>query len=212
MKIQTFTFNDFAENTYILYDETKECIIIDPGCYTIEEQNILTSFIHQKHLIPTKVLNTHCHIDHILGNKFVCNKWNIDLFAHEKELPLLQASKQISKMYGFDDYKLSPMPHDYLNAGQTIKFGYVSLDILFCPGHSPGHICFYSKKNNFLIGGDVIFKGSIGRTDLPGGDYEILIESINKEILPLPNETQIFPGHGIPTSLSEEKKHNPFIS
>ncbi len=212
MNIQTFTFNPFQENTYVLYDNTKECIIIDPGCYTIEEEALLTDFINKNQLNPVKLINTHCHIDHILGNKFVCKKWNINLFTHKEELDLLEASEEISKIYGFEDYNLSPIPKEYLNAGQKIKFGEISLEILFCPGHSPGHICLFCKKNNILIAGDVIFKGSIGRTDLPGGDYKVLLESINKEIICLPNETQIYSGHGPSTVLSEEKKHNPFIN
>ena len=212
MNIQTFTFNPFQENTYVLYDNTKECIIIDPGCYTREEEALLANFINKNQLNPVKLINTHCHIDHILGNKFVCKKWNINLFTHKEELDLLEASEEISKMYGFEDYNLSPMPKKYLYAGQKIKFGEISLEILFCPGHSPGHICLFCKKNNILIAGDVIFKGSIGRTDLPGGDYKVLLESINKEIICLPNETQIYSGHGPSTVLSEEKKHNPFIN
>ena len=212
MNIQTFTFNPFQENTYVLYDNTKECIIIDPGCYTREEEALLANFINKNQLTPVKLINTHCHIDHILGNKFVCKKWNINLFTHKEELHLLQASEEISKMYGFEDYNLSPMPKEYLNVEQKIKFGEISLEVLFCPGHSPGHICLFCKKNNILIAGDVIFKGSIGRTDLPGGDYKVLLESINKEIIRLPNETQIYSGHGPSTVLSEEKKHNPFIN
>ena len=212
MKIKSFTFNSFQENTYILYDETKECIIVDPGCYSIEEQNTLYEFIKKKQLIPLQLINTHCHIDHILGNKFVCEKWNIELCAHKEELPLLKASEEISKMYGFENYNLSPTPKKYLTSDQKIKFGNNSLEILFCPGHSPGHICLFCKQNNILIAGDVVFKGSVGRTDLPGGNHQVLIESINKEIINLPNETQIYSGHGPSTLLSEEKKHNPFLN
>ena len=211
MKIKSFTFNPFQENTYIIYDKTKECLIVDPGCYTEEEKNILKEFITKQKLTPTKLINTHCHIDHILGNKFVHQQWEVPLYIHKADLPLLENAKKISEMYGFENYEDSPLPQHYLEEENIITCGKSNFNILFTPGHAPGHICLLNKKNNIIISGDVIFKNSIGRTDLPGGDHNTLINSIMKKIFPLPDETQIFCGHGPITSLGSEKKYNPFL-
>jgi hydroxyacylglutathione hydrolase len=211
MKIKSFTFNPFQENTYVIYDETKECIIIDPGCYTKEEKNILNQFIINEELKPVKLINTHCHIDHILGNKFTSEQWDIQLYMHKEDLPLLENAAKIGKMYDLENYEGSPYPKYFLDQGDTLTFGKSSFEILFTPGHAPGHICLYSKENNLLISGDLIFQRSIGRTDLPGGDYDTLIQSIIGKLFPLPNETQIFCGHGPSTNLGYEKEHNPFL-
>ena len=211
MKIESFTFNPFQENTYIVYDETKECLIIDPGCYTKDEKKMLKEFVLDNRLKPTKLINTHCHIDHILGNKFVSNEWDLELHIHKEDLPLLENSARISKMYNLENYEESPSAEKFLSEGDIVNFGNSSFEILFTPGHSPGHICLYNESEKLLIAGDVIFKKSIGRTDLPGGDYNTLIESIVTRIIPLPNETQIFCGHGPSTILEEEKRLNPFL-
>jgi glyoxylase-like metal-dependent hydrolase (beta-lactamase superfamily II) len=211
MKIKSFTFNTFQENTYVIYDDTKECVIVDPGCYTKEEKNTLEKFIISKSLKPVKIINTHCHIDHILANKFASDKWNIELYMHKADLPLLENAGNISKIYGFEDYEEYSYKRKYVFEGDILTFGTSSFEILFTPGHAPGHICLYNKKNNLLVSGDVIFKGSIGRTDLPGGDYDTLIKSIRIKLLPLPKETQIFCGHGPSTNLGFEKENNPFL-
>lgn len=211
MKVKSFTFNSFEENTYILYDESKECIIIDPGCYSENEKNKLTNFISSNELNPIKLINTHCHIDHIFGNKFVCNKWDIPLYIHKSDLALLEQSVKIAEIYGFENYEQSPKPQYFLDQNDSVKFGNSNLNILFAPGHAPGHICLYSKENDLLISGDVIFKGSIGRTDLPGGDHKTLIESIKKMLSFLPEKTQVFCGHGPPTTIGFEKENNPFL-
>lgn len=211
MKIKSFIFNPFQENTYVIYDETKHCIIIDPGCYTLQEQEILTQFITNEKLKPVKLINTHCHIDHILGNKFVSEQWNIELYLNKADLPLLESAGSISKTYGIKDYQSSPFPKHFLNHGDKISFGESGFEILFTPGHSAGHISLYNKPNNILIAGDVIFKRSIGRTDLPGGNYNTLIQSIKEKIFILPNQTQIFCGHGPSTNLGFEKENNPFL-
>jgi glyoxylase-like metal-dependent hydrolase (beta-lactamase superfamily II) len=211
MNIKSFTFNPFQENTYIVYDKTKECLIIDPGCYTDAERKELKAFIEEKELTPVKLINTHCHIDHVLGNKFASEQWNIQLYMHKEDLPVLEKVGDIGKMYGLEDYEGSPYPKHFLAQGDTLTFGKSSFEILFTPGHAPGHICLYSKENNLLIAGDVIFQGSIGRTDLPGGDHSTLINSIITQLFPLPNETQVFCGHGPSTNLGYEKEHNPFL-
>ena len=211
MKIKSFTFNTFQENTYIVYDNSNECIIIDPGCYSEGEQEELKKFIIKQNLNPVKLINTHCHIDHILGNQFIINQWGVELYIHKADLPMLESAENIAKMYGFENYAKSPFPEHFLEENDIIKFGESNFKILFTPGHAPGHICLHNKKNNLLIGGDLIFKGSIGRTDLPGGNYEILIQSIKNKIFPLSNDTKIFCGHGPSTNIGHEKETNPFL-
>lgn len=211
MKIKSFTFNPFQENMYVVYDNTKECIIIDPGCYTEKERTELRRFITSEGLKPVKLINTHCHIDHVLGNKFTSELWDLELYMHKEDLPLLENAGNIGKMYGFEDYEGSPYPKHFLAQDDTLTFGESSFKILFTPGHAPGHICLYSKENNLVIAGDVLFQGSIGRTDLPGGDHSTLINSIVTQLFPLSNETQVFCGHGPSTNLGYEKEHNPFL-
>lgn len=211
MHIKSFTFNAFQENTYIVYDETKECIIIDPGCYNHNEKEELKNFIATNELTPIKLINTHCHIDHIFGNQFVNRKWGVDLYMHKLDLTDLKNASEIANVYGFEEYEESPLPKYFLKGGDTIIVGMNKFDVLFTPGHSPGHICLYNKKNNVLISGDVVFQRSIGRTDLPGGNHQTLMNSITTKLLPLPDATQILSGHGPSTSLEDEKKYNPFL-
>ena len=211
MKIKSFAFNPFQENTYVVYDDTKECIIIDPGCYTDKERYQLRSFITSEGLKPVKLINTHCHIDHVLGNKFVSELWDLELYIHIEDLPLLENAGNIGKMYGLEDYEGSPYPKHFLAQDDTLTFGESSFKILFTPGHAPGHICLYSKENNLVIAGDVLFQGSIGRTDLPGGDHSMLINSIITQLLPLPEETTVYCGHGASTNIGKEKMSNPFL-
>jgi len=211
MNIQLFTFNPFQENTYIIYDKTKECIIIDPGCYEKHEEKQLEEFIRKKDLIPISLINTHCHIDHILGNQFVKETWNIELSMNILDIPLLENAEKIAQLYGLTKYKRSPLPTEFLEEGNVVKFGNSNLTVLFTPGHSPGHISLYNKEEKILVSGDVIFKGSVGRTDLPGGDHNILIKNIKNKILKLPDEIKIFSGHGPITNIGTERKENPFI-
>ena len=211
MNIKSFTFNTFQENTFVVYDKSKECIIIDPGCYSKKEEEELSEFIIEKELTPVKLINTHCHIDHILGNQFVTEKWDLELYMHKKDIPLLENAGVVAQMYGFEDYEGSPYPKHFLAQDDTLTFGESSFKVLFTPGHAPGHVCLYSKENNLVIAGDVLFQGSIGRTDLPGGNHSTLINSIITQLFPLSNETQVFCGHGPATNLGYEKEHNPFL-
>ena len=210
IKIHSFTFNDFQENTYILYDESCECIIIDPGCYLPREELQIKKFISQKNLKPTKLLNTHCHIDHVFGNSFIAQNYNLELEIHTLELRILEAVKEYSKLYGYH-YAESPKPNNFLMEGDPIEFGNSKLETLFVPGHSPGHLAFISPDQKFIIGGDVLFQGSVGRTDLPGGDHATLISSIKTKILPLDEDYQVFAGHGPSTNIAYEKENNPFL-
>ena len=212
MKIEKFTFNAFSENTFIVSDNTKECIIIDPGCYNQHEKNELAKYVTDNNLKPVMLINTHCHIDHIFGNKFAAEKWGLELQINKLELEILENSTDVAKLYGFENYEKSPNAKIFLNEHDEIKFGESKLDILFTPGHSPGHIAFHSAKDKVLISGDVLFKNSIGRTDLPGGNYDTLIKSIKEKILLLEDETIVFCGHGPSTTIGSEKLNNPFLN
>jgi hydroxyacylglutathione hydrolase len=211
MKIKTFVFNAFQENTYILYDDTKECIIIDPGCSDSRERQELAAFIEKNELTPVALVNTHCHIDHILGNEYVSKKYDLILQAHIGEEVVLKNGEMVAQMYGMS-YIPSPPITQHLEPGTSLEFGNQSLEILFCPGHSPASICFYNKGQGKLIAGDVLFHMSIGRSDLPGGDHNTLIKSIITQLMPLPDETMVYPGHGIPTTIGNERLHNPFLN
>ncbi len=210
MHIKSFTFNPFSENTYVLSDATGECVIIDPGCANADERLELMSYLQDNKLKPVKLLNTHCHIDHVLGNKWVANTFGLGLEMHELDLPMLDALMDVARMYGVPA-EPSPAPAKFINEGQSIVFGSTTLDIFFTPGHSPGSVVFFNKETKQLIAGDVLFYESIGRTDLPGGEHQTLLNSIRQKLWPLPDETVVHPGHGPSTTIGHEKTHNPFL-
>jgi glyoxylase-like metal-dependent hydrolase (beta-lactamase superfamily II) len=210
MEIAIFTFNPFAENTYILYDDSKECMIIDPGCSNLDEQEQLVNFIESNSLRPVKLINTHCHIDHVLGNRFISEKYSLPLISHKGESGVLAMQPQISTMYGIP-YDPSPNISEFLEDGDYVLFGNTALEVLFTPGHSPASISFYNKEIGVVIGGDVLFQGSIGRTDLPGGDFDTLASSIREKLYTLPDAVLVYCGHGPSTTIGEEKRTNPFV-
>jgi len=209
-RIAEFTFNAFEENTYLVCDEQGDCLIIDPGCSTPEETRELEQYIADHNLRPTGLINTHCHIDHILGNAFVSKKWGLKPEAHRKEIPVLASGEALAKAYGIP-YEPSPPIARFPEEGDKINVGNVSLDVLFLPGHSPGHIALYHPAEKWIISGDVLFKGSIGRYDLPGSNFEDLRDSIMKKLVLLPDDVKVYPGHGPSTTIGEEKQWNPFI-
>lgn len=211
LSVKSFTFNPFQENTYVLYDETKECVIIDPGCYEKEEEDTLVDFIEKNGLQVKYLLNTHCHIDHVLGNYFVKKKFNVELCIHPMEEPVLKAVQAYAPNYGFNRYS-STSADILLKEGERVSFGDQELDVIFAPGHSPGHVCFYSIPDKILIGGDVLFRNSIGRTDLPGGDHDTLISSIQEKLFLMPSDVVVHCGHGPETTIGFEKKTNPFCA
>jgi len=211
LQIQTFTFNPFAENTYLVWDtESLETAIIDPGCSDYEEDMELLTFLESKNLKPTLLLNTHCHIDHVLGNAMIQEKFNLKLQAHELENSVLQWSEQASLLYQIP-YTKSPIIEKYIGENNTIQIGEYELSILHTPGHSPGSICFVSPNKDWVIAGDVLFRESIGRTDLPGGDFSSLENSILKKMYSLPDSCIVYSGHGPSTSIGHEKKYNAFV-
>ncbi|MGK7392998.1 MAG: MBL fold metallo-hydrolase [Candidatus Cyclobacteriaceae bacterium M3_2C_046] len=210
IQIKSFVFNPFMENTYILYDDTRECIIIDPGCYEKSESQTLQSFIEQNQLKVKLLINTHCHVDHVLGNAFVKDLFKVDLLIHQLDLPTLQSVQVYAPGYGFPLYQ-SVQADAFLAEGDKVKFGHSELDVLFVPGHAPGHIALVDHDQNICIGGDVLFQGSIGRTDLPGGDYHLLIQSIKTKMFKLQDKVVVYPGHGPATTIGEEKLSNPFV-
>ena len=195
----------------MLYDETGECAIIDPGMDTAAEQNVVVNFIKVKNLRPVLLLNTHCHIDHVLGNKFVFDQYDLKPQFHEGELPVLESVSAYAPSMGIR-YGLSPLPDVYLPESGTVHFGNTELELVFAPGHSPAHLCFYDKKENLLIGGDVLFRNSIGRTDLPGGNFKELVGNINQKLFILPDDCTVYPGHGPSTTIGYEKEYNPFLN
>lgn len=210
LKVKSFTFSPVQENTYIVYNEEKECCIIDPGCYFASEEQELEHFITKNNLKPIYLFNTHCHLDHIFGNKFISKKFGLILHLHHLEKQVLEFGPASGMLYQlpFENYDGELK---FIKEEEVIRVGEDELKILFTPGHSPGHICFYSEKDKFLIGGDVLFNGSIGRTDLPGGSFEVLEKSIRTELYTLPDEVIVYPGHGEETTIGHEKKTNPFV-
>ena len=211
LTVKSFEFNPVQENTYVLSNQKDACIIIDPGCYFGNERHDLQEHIEQQGLSPKLLLNTHCHLDHVFGNHFVATTWDLPLHLHEQEQPVLTLAPAMGLQWGmpFENYRGQ---FRFLVPGRTINLDEDRLEILFLPGHSPGSVGFYNREGGFLIGGDVLFRGSIGRTDLPGGDHAALLRSIRDRLWPLPDETIVYPGHGEPTTIGWEKKHNPFLS
>ncbi len=208
--IHTFIFNPFQENTYLIADETGECIIIDPGCYFDEEKSALIDFLKKNEYKLTKIINTHCHVDHILGNAFLVKNYNIPVEASKGDEFLIDNAVEHGKLFGFEVEQPPCITH-YLEEPGEIIFGNTLLKVINVPGHSPGHIALFCEKEKFVITGDTLFSGSIGRTDLPGGNYDILMDSITSKILPLGDDVIVYPGHGPSTSIEKEKKTNPFL-
>ena len=193
-----------------MYNENKECCVIDPGCYFPEEEAMLRDYIENEGLKPVLLLNTHCHLDHVFGNKFVHETWNLTLHVHEKEKPVLEMAPISAKTWqlDFDNYEGELI---FIREKRPIKIGNEELEPRFTPGHSPGSVSFYHEAGGFAIGGDVLFNGSIGRTDLPGGDYDTLINSIQTQLFTLPDETKVYSGHGSVTTIGFEKMNNPYV-
>jgi hydroxyacylglutathione hydrolase len=210
MEVYKFVFNPIEVNTYILADESGDCAIIDCGCYDRNEFSQLTDLILEKSLKPVLLLNTHCHLDHIFGNRLILEKYNIGAFYHQEDEQNRENSVNHAIMFGLS-MEIPPAPAGFLTDGQKISFGKTDLTALHVPGHSRGSLAFYSRNDKIVFTGDALFAGSIGRTDLPGGNYETLLASIRNKLFTLPSETVVYPGHGNQTSIGTESKSNPFF-
>lgn len=210
--IKKFTFNPFQENTYVLSDESLECVIIDPGCYESFEKKELEGYIADQKLNPVRLLNTHCHIDHVLGNSFVAKRYNLAPEFHKDEAPILASIPQYAHVYGMGGYEPGPACKNFLEEGDEVKFGNQSMKVIFGPGHAPGHIAFHHEVENKLFGGDILFQGSFGRTDLPGGDFDTLKDTLINTIFKLPEQTVVYSGHGPETEIGFEKRSNPILT
>jgi glyoxylase-like metal-dependent hydrolase (beta-lactamase superfamily II) len=208
--IKAFTFSPISENTYVLYNNEGKAIIIDPGCYFPNEQETLKNFLTDNSLTPVYLLNTHCHLDHVFGNKWVHETYGLEPHLHPNEEDMLALAPVSGERWGlpFENYA---GPLHFLNDGDTVFLGDTEIQVILAPGHSPGSICFYIPSQGDLMGGDVLFRGSIGRTDLPGGDSETLLNSIREKLWVLPDETVVYSGHGIKTTIGYEKRNNPFL-
>jgi hydroxyacylglutathione hydrolase len=211
LQIKQFTFSPMAENTYVLYNENKQACIIDPGCYFLEEKGQLEAFITQMGLAVDYLLLTHAHLDHVFGLKWAADTFQIKPYLHQNELKVLERGPVMASMYGM------PFPAyegevNLIAAGDKISLGTDILDVVYAPGHSPGHVCYYCAAQGFVIGGDVLFQRSIGRTDLPGGDHQTLLNSIRTQLFVLPDDTVVHSGHGPSTTVGEEKRFNPFLN
>ncbi len=211
MQIKKFEFNPFDENTYLIWDEeTRETAVIDPGCYFQEEENEIEDYISNENLIIKYIINTHCHIDHIFGINFFVQKYNCDYYAPEKDTELLENANEQAKMMGLNfnsEIKLDKLITEDL----ILNLGNIKLTFIYTPGHTAGEFCIYNEKEKICLTGDVLFKQGIGRTDLWGGDYNTLMDSITKKLFTLPDEVVIYPGHGDKSEIGFEKSNNPFF-
>ena len=210
IKVKTFIFNPFQVNTYVLINENNEGIIIDAAMYSEKEFQEITDYLEKENIRISHLLNTHCHVDHLLGVSKIQKHFQVPFLANEKEELLLQIAEAHARSYGFELDSV-PVVDQFLNDGDVFKFGNQELKLIMCPGHSPGSIAFYSEEGGFVIVGDVLFNGSIGRTDLPGGNFETLINSIKKKLFSLPDKTRVLCGHGPETTILDEKNHNPYF-
>ena len=210
LNIHKHTFNPFQENTYIVADDTKQCVIIDPGCSNEKERKQLLQTIDEFGLKPVKLLNTHCHIDHFPGNKFVCDTYHLLPEFHKIELEVMYEALKYQSFFGFQ-LEPSPEPKIFLEEGDEIKFGNTVLKVFFTPGHSPGSLSFYQETEKVIISGDVLFQGSVGRFDIPGADGETLFNTLTNKMMTLPDDVKVYSGHGPETFIGIERRNNPFL-
>jgi glyoxylase-like metal-dependent hydrolase (beta-lactamase superfamily II) len=210
IQIETFIFNPFQENTYLVSDDTGACILIDPGCHFENERRQLKDYIEKHRLQPQLIVHTHGHIDHVLGINFIKEAYGIKAVMHPDDLSVLRSSKDFGRMVGLEiDQPGDPELHVFDD--EQVKFGNTSLEVFHVPGHSPGSIALYHQDRGILYPGDVLFRRGIGRTDLMGGDYSTLVRSIKERLFTLPEATTVYPGHGEPTTIGEEKRENPVL-
>ncbi len=210
LKLQQFVYNGFSENTYLIINDEKECWVVDPGMYDEPETTHFTDYIGQEGLVLKGIINTHAHIDHIFGVPFLMDKYGLGFGLHEADMPVLSGAKGAAMLFGFKLDQI-PKPSFFIKEGEPLMLGDDELEVRFTPGHSPGSVIFYSKNDGWLIGGDVLFAGGIGRTDLPGGNHQTLLNSIRTQIFTLPDNVIVYPGHGPSTTIGQERTGNPYM-
>lgn len=211
LKIKTFTFNPIQENTYVVSDETGEAVVIDAGCYFPQEKEALKNYINNEGLTLKLVLNTHLHFDHQFGNRFLYETYGLKPHAHRDDAFLLEKVVAGANIYGFPVMEdAMPVGH-FLNEGDLIHFGSTTFECIHVPGHCPGHLVFHDAANQVIFAGDVLFRGSIGRTDLEKGNHSELINGITTKLMILPDATEVYPGHGPKTTIGDEKQYNPYL-
>lgn len=210
LKLKSFAVNPFQQNTYLIWDSNNIAAIIDPGNSTNQENQMIKKYISENNLKLQRLLLTHAHIDHILGNRFIFDEYGLLPEVHKEDLYFIEVMGKTADMYGVP-YEQSPMPEKFLEDKQVIQLGELKFNCIFTPGHSPGSITFYFEKEKVMIAGDVLFNGSIGRTDLPKGDHSTLISSIKHKLLPLGDDIKVYSGHGPSTVTGHEKLNNPFL-
>ncbi|MBU1718512.1 MAG: MBL fold metallo-hydrolase [Bacteroidetes bacterium] len=208
--IHTLVFNDFQVNTFIVADKSGDCVIVDPGCYYDSERKTLSEYITSNHLNVDRVINTHCHIDHILGNSFCCDYFQTGYYAHKAGMFFIEHGVAHGANYGFE-LDVPPAPTGFIDEDEIILVGEMELKVLYIPGHADCSICLVNEKEEYVITGDVLFNGGIGRTDLPTGDYDMLINGIRKKLFTLPDNFAVYPGHGPASTIGNEKRSNPFF-
>lgn len=214
MKIKTFEFNPLGVNTYVLSDETGECVVIDAACYYSDEQELLLNYLLDHDFVVKHLINTHLHFDHLFGVNLLAERFDLPLLHHPDDAFLLEDIATQMGLFGFPSHHANYRPGRSvdLKEGDRISFGNHTLQILHVPGHSPGSIAFYEAEAAVVISGDALFNSGIGRTDLPRGNYETLTASIRNKLYQLPEETRVYPGHGLYTTIGDEKRHNPFVN
>jgi len=208
--IESFVFNPFQENTYLLYDEKGKGLVIDPGCSDASEVNRLVSAVNSRNIEVEAIALTHAHLDHVFGVHALVKEWGVPVYAHTLSARMIELLPEVCRRYGIPVFHC-PQPDRFLEAGDVLTVGSIRLEVVFCPGHSPDHIAFIESIRGIVIGGDLLFLGSIGRSDLPGGDHDQLLASIKNELLVLPDYYQVYPGHGPQTTIGRERIHNPFV-
>ena len=209
-KVNRFVFNSFGVNTYVLTDNTGKCLIVDPACQSKQEENELASFLADNNLQPTGMVNTHFHIDHIVGNTFICNTFNLRPQCHKGSKMFWETAVEFGSVFGIKVENLI-IPSDFIEDGDSIEFGNSSIEVLYTPGHADGSVCLVNHDERYVIAGDVLFRDSIGRTDLPTGNFDVLYQSITSKLFTLPDDYVVYPGHGPETTIGYEKLNNPFL-
>jgi len=210
LRVHKFTFNPFSENTYLLISENNKAAIFDPGIYDTNERAVFLNYLKEEGIELIQLINTHCHLDHVFGNAFIAQHFGLPLQMHKDDLVTLAQAEKSASLYGLN-FEQSPEPEIFLEHGQVIDLDGSSLEIRHCPGHCPGHIVFVAHEEQLVIGGDVLFEGSVGRVDLPGGNAADLDRSIREQLYTLPDNYRVHPGHGNATTIGKEKKSNPFV-